>query len=195
MELERDCWMIEGRTPVHIIFAASYLAWKSVKPYDRRKVNLTEYCRKTGIEYKHTTSQRVTELLNAIITLANNQMLSPKKKITKNNIGIFLDQILEYRSSLVYDFNQKIKQRNGLQTYETNSDGTPNMFSVFKRKFKESEESNAQTTGHSVTGDEEIDDKEIDLYLRDPTEVKYIKKLKSLARFQNEDEDNSDDND
>ncbi|CAG2123393.1 unnamed protein product, partial [Medioppia subpectinata] len=49
LELERECWLIEGRTPVHIIYAAAYLAWKSLKPYDRRKVRLPEFCRQMDI--------------------------------------------------------------------------------------------------------------------------------------------------
>lgn len=81
---------------------------------------------------------------------------------------------------------------NGLKEFQTNSDGTPNMFSVFKRKFKSSEESD-RTDGQTVDGDREIDDKEIDMYLRDEKEIKIIKKLKTFAKLQSESDDISDD--
>lgn len=180
--------MIEGRTPVHIIFAAAFLAWKSVEPYDRRKVKLTDFCRKIGIDCKHTTSQRVTELFNAIKTLATNAPDLRGREITKNNIGIYLDRILEYKSSLIYDFNQKMKKRNDFKSVGATDD---NMFSFFKRKFKENDESNPNHN-ESVNGDQEISDSEIESYLRNPKEVKYIKKLKSIAKAYEENESDTD---
>ncbi|XP_054163801.1 transcription factor IIIB 50 kDa subunit-like [Oppia nitens] len=188
LQLLRECWLIEGRTPCHIIYAASYLAWKSIKQYERRKVKLTDYCRLIGIEYKHTTSERVTELVKAIERLATH-LPKHKRNVNKYNISTVLDEVLTYQSSLVFDYNQQIKQNLAANGMTFGKEDNPNVKSnewcdVFKRKIRlpNTSETNSQKISFdSNKSDEEISDTEIESYLRTDKEVKVIKKLKKYS--------------
>ncbi|CAG2159285.1 unnamed protein product [Oppiella nova] len=187
LELERECWLIEGRTPTHIIYAATFLAWKSIKPYERRKVKLTEFCRQMGIEYKHTTCERVTELFNAIKRLAAQLVTYRTVAITKSNISIHLDRVLQYQSSLVFDYNQQMKRNLIANGMSSSDDNDPNHKSgdwvhMFKKRSKCKAKTNESESAVDLTkSDEEMSDSEINKYLRSDREIKMIKKLKKYA--------------
>jgi transcription initiation factor TFIIIB Brf1 subunit/transcription initiation factor TFIIB len=194
ISLEKECWLIEGRSPVHIIFAATFLAWKSLKPYERSKVKLTEFCKRVNIEYKHTTCERVTELFNALKTLASKIPGKKNLNITKTNIAVYITEILEYQNSLIYDLNQHMKFRSGKDDQNPKNKSIDWM-NAFKRKSNQINGTNGTIVDHvtkdfdyRTKSDEEISDTEIEDYLRDKSEVKMIKKLKKLV--QNEEQTN-----
>ena len=197
--LERVCWLVEGRSPILLINAASYLAWKSIKPNDRFKVGFTEFCQLIGMQYVKTISERVKELTAAMIKLAN-QMPSVKYssiKINKKNVVFYIDYIVKYPNSLIYDLKNDIK--NGLDqsfSFENvemaNDNETISWMESFKqpnldRKRKHSVDSNdvslESEKGNDDDEDPEISDTEIESYLRLDKEVKMILKLRKKAKL------------
>jgi hypothetical protein len=185
INIERECWLIEGRSPIHIIFGAAYLAWKSLKPNLRSKVKLTQFCNIVCIDYKHTTSERVTEAFNALKRLASKLPGKEKFKFTKQNIAIYIDDILQYRTSLLYDLNQqmKCKNKNDDQNSLAKSIDWVNAFKrkTYGSKRQEEEQTQYQDVVNKTGSDEEISDTEIDSYIRDKKEVKLIKRLKKMC--------------
>jgi hypothetical protein len=126
----------------------------------------------------------VTEAFNALKRLASKLPGKEKFKFTKQNIAIYIDDILQYRTSLLFDLNQQMKCKNAnddLNSFTKSIDWV----NAFKRKTYDSKRQEEQTQYQNVvnkTGsDEEISDTEIDSYIRDKKEVKLIKRLKKMC--------------
>ena len=176
INLEKELWLVDGRSPIHIIFAAAFLAWKSLDPYKRKKIKLTNFCELLSIEFKHTTSERVTELVKVLTDLVKRIPGKSNLKITKQNVALYIDDILNYQNLILYDLNCQMKN--------VESESQDNNWNTFKRPINQdkkrkrhSEETNVQSNDLS---NEEID-AEVSAYIRSDKEVKFIKKLKKLA--------------
>lgn len=180
----RKFGLIEGRSPVHIIFGSAFIAWKSLRANIRSKIKLTEFCNTVNIDYKNTISKRVTELMHALKQMASKIPIKKDFIFSKNNIAIHLEDILEYKNSLFFDViqqNQNIPKDNSTEV-------SLDSMNAFKRKLCENEFSGIESKVKEEM-DEEISDTEIESYIRSEKEVKLIKKLKKIAEIQNEDEE------
>ena len=173
---------------MHIIFAAAYLAWKSLKPSERTKLNLTKFCDLMAIDYKHTTSARVTEFFNALSKLGQKIPGKEKFRFTSQNIALYLEDILNYGHSLIYDLSTEASKR--FRAMSNNDSAADSVYirqtrSSAKRKYLV--KSDAQKTC-----DDEISESEINSYLRTDEEVKKLKKLKKFVEYdQNYDEEDT----
>lgn len=188
--VQRECCLVEGRSPLHIITAAAFVAWKSLKPYERRKVKLTQFCAKVGIKLKNTTSERVAELLQALMILAAKIPGKEDIKITKDKIALYVDDVLSHRHSLFYDLHQCISEKNSSDDH--NPSITNELMKTFKRNAghkKNQDESNCVKVEETSRQEDaqEISDSEIDSYIRKPQEIKILKKLKKIYDAQSED--------
>ncbi|CAG2116650.1 unnamed protein product, partial [Medioppia subpectinata] len=175
LRVVRDCWLIEGRSPVHIIYGTTYLSWKSLKPWIRSKVKLTEFCRLHSIEYKHTTVERVGEIFDVLKRLGQRIPGKEAFKFTKQNIAIYINDILTYNSSLLFDLNNHFK------TTATSSEPSTHWTNTLKRRRKPAPTApEAMAASADQQKDEEFSDTEINAYIRSKTEVKKIKKIKKI---------------
>ena len=185
ISIEKACWLIDGRSPLHVIIAAAYLAWKSLIPNQRAAVDFTEFCKTFGINCRKTSSTRIKEFTDMFIKLAQHIPLVKmrQKKITRNNIAFFIDDIIQYPNSLIYDLKNELNQKLGLK--EISEDSDQKWMKSFKRKatnerVKPLEANNCQQVC------QDFSDTEIDGYIRDEKEIKLIKRLKKRVKRMDE---------
>lgn len=188
--IEKACWLVDGRSPIHLINAAIFLGWKSIKPYARAKVRFHQFCETVGMKQHKTTHHRVKELTSALIRLANflPAVDSQSIQINKNNIALYIDDVLRYSNSLIYDLQMTLKESNKKKKtngYDDDYFDDENWMKSFKRtkpvKKIKSINDGRREDNNVANDDPDISDTEINSYLRSETEVEFIKKLRKKS--------------
>lgn len=179
ISIEKACWLTEGRSPLHVIIAATYLAWKSLLPNRRASIDFTEFCKTFGINMKKTSSRRIKEFTDMFIRLAQQipMVKAKQKKVSRNNIAFFIDDIIQYPNSLIYDLKKEWNQKLGHK--ENSEDNDQKWMKSFKRKMGHKEVKPEDNGCQQVV--EDFSDTEIDGYIRNEKEIKLIKRLRKRA--------------
>jgi len=198
ISIEKACWLVDGRSPIHLISAALYLSWKSLKPYERARVKFTQFCHQFGLRYTQTTSDRIKELNDVFIKLARHIPIVKHRsiQIDKNNIALYIEDIIQYSNSLIYDLRRHVyltistDHSQDIKHHNSNIDNDTKWMNSFKRKtyydqFETQPNLDNQENRdpqHSAISDPHISDTEIDGYLRSDREIKIYKKLRKRAK-------------
>ncbi|XP_054159887.1 transcription factor IIIB 50 kDa subunit-like [Oppia nitens] len=207
VSIEKACWLVEGRSPLYVITAATYLGWKSLKPLERMNFKFAHFCKKFMIRSSVTIVDRVKEQNDIFIKLAKNIPMVKLKstRVHRNNVALFVDDIIQYSNSLIFDLraeiynklNDRQQQQPKSITTETipqednySDDNDKQWMNNFKRKvyYHRSGLKNSDSNQVFVREEEEeneepdISDTEIDKYLRSDAEIKCIKKLHKKMR-------------
>ena len=188
ISIEKNCWLIDGRSPLHLITAATYLAWKSLAPKERAAIDFKDFSEMFGIQYKKTTIHRIKELNNVLIKLAQ---LIPwvkfrRMRVHRNNVAFFVDDIIQYPNSLIFDLRADVyrKIKNKENYCEEEDTLWINTFKKNKIGTKRSATSETKKVSHKkMKEDSDISDSEINLYIRNENEIKMIKKLRKRAKI------------
>jgi len=158
-----------GSSPIHLIAAASFIAWKSLQR--KSGIKFASFAKETGLELSGiismntvaskatntTLNHRIKEIELTLVNLAKKIPCLLHMTITRKNAPLYLDDILRYRRFLV----DIVKKDRRIQEEETEC-----------KRFKPD-----QTPDQipDVDGDQEIDDNEIDQYIRSQEEVEKAK--------------------
>jgi transcription initiation factor TFIIIB Brf1 subunit/transcription initiation factor TFIIB len=195
ISIEKACWLVDGRSPIHLISATTYLAWKSLKPYERARVKFTQFCSSFGLRYTQTTCDRIKELNDVFIKLAKHIPIVKHQsiKIHKNNIALYIDDIIQYSNSLIYDLRRDVyinfytdDSSHEIKVENLNSQNETKWMNSFKRKVNydkyQNDKKQILIKENEENEEPDISDTEIDGYLRSENEIKIYKKLQKRAK-------------
>jgi hypothetical protein len=167
-----DAYNVEGKNPTIVIIAAALLAWKSVDLRTRKNVSLKNFCimHKVHVSIWTTIGLRNSEIRKNLVILTKYLPWLKFSKIDTKNVIFELDGILENAGLIVTEHKLK-----GLMEQDTLSKPMPH-------------EQRPQVPQLDDEHDEDLDDDEIDGYIRTPQETKALaankRKLETIAQVQ-----------
>ncbi|XP_029459756.1 transcription factor IIIB 50 kDa subunit [Rhinatrema bivittatum] len=195
VELAGETWLVTGRHPVPIITAAAYLAWQSLRPMERLTCTLPRFCKLADVDLPPPAQQRLKEIHSILLKLASQlswlNVLSINKKTVVQHVG----DILQHRSFLLkkslQDYAAATQDKSQTMAAKdlgnsamagdiAEADGQcKNQKAATKRCFlppcltnpKKRPRTAVATAEQVFTGEEDISDSEIELYLRTPREM------------------------
>ncbi|XP_066507118.1 transcription factor IIIB 50 kDa subunit [Hoplias malabaricus] len=106
VELASDTWIVTGRHPQPILMACVYMAWQSLKPTVRMKVNLNKFCKISGLSKeecavrKDTVQKRISELKEVLCKLGNELPWLRGGTVEHGTVARQVDDILKHRRAL-----------------------------------------------------------------------------------------------
>ncbi|KAM5171211.1 transcription factor IIIB 50 kDa subunit [Mantella aurantiaca] len=176
VELGGNTWLVTGRQPIGVITAAAFLSWQSLRPVQRISCTLLQFCKLCEIDFPPPARARVKEFLETFLKLAQQlpwlKMLPMKKKAVILHLGdILKHRVYLLRKAMAMEEMSSTEAEDLTpcdQTSHTSSFLPPCMVQPRKRCYKSAFREGQQ----EVTGDEDISDSEIELYLRTPAEMK-----------------------
>ena len=150
--------LIESKCPTFLIFAAAFIAWKSLDR-TRSSTRFSQFRNITKIrsDMKLTrVMMYVKELEERLISLSSSIPWISQIKLTRSTISQYVSDILQFKKTVVYDHKSQVD-----------------------KVCRESE--TAPVAEEVVDGDREISDSEIDMYIRSSAEVSAVKRLKAAC--------------
>lgn len=162
----KSVYSIEGLRPLSLIYAVIFITWQSIKPVERNKVKLKEFCKKHLIEDNRTTTIRYREIVNHLALLLKDlPWIKTSIDEIKKRIPFYIIDILNYSNSLIYHYQEK----NPLKYNVVTESDLKSLIDQESKSVQEKE-------------DPAISDSEINLYIRCEDEIKVIKELKEFQK-------------
>lgn len=167
LSLVNDLHGMSGKSPVHVIIAAAFISWKSMDCKKRKNKSFRDFCKThPGFAFKdiiplrqktscfnNTVSQRIKEIQADLVGLSKKLPWLIHTKIDTKDVVFHLDDIMKYRRTL----SDELKMDR-----ETEEDA--------RRLLVESK----PPVTCNITGYEDIDDDEIDSYIRNEEEIQTL---------------------
>lgn len=111
LKLAKVCWLIDGRSPVELIQAATYIAWISLKPDERCKIPFKKFCQRLGLPFDQPlVKKRIRELTDLMTSLGNRlpwMKLSQAIKVNRRNLAWHIGEILRFKLCLIEDLKKE----------------------------------------------------------------------------------------
>ncbi|XP_030625985.1 transcription factor IIIB 50 kDa subunit [Chanos chanos] len=185
VELASDTWLVTGRHPLPILMASLYVAWQSMNPQARVKYSLRKFCQIAKVSSGSaaprncTALRRVAELRDVLCKLGRELPWLRGAAVDPQNVAAHVDDILKHRCSLLLkamrsheeeiDVEERAPPAGG-DTLDTEMHwGKRHLF--VPPSARKSKRRRADAAEPNVTGDEEISDGEIEMYIRSNAEV------------------------
>lgn len=173
-KLASSCWLTDGRSLHNVIHACGYICWKSMN-HDRQPTSHERFCEDYSITYSKG-GLRITEVRNLLVKLGQEIIKPVDVKVTKQNVHLYLNNILENSESLRNDL---------LQNEFTSDEIDKKEFSTFRKPVKKCKqtrnlperEKEIDYKDDMNASDIEISDTEIASYIRSEEQIKVIMSL------------------
>nr|XP_003226791.1 PREDICTED: transcription factor IIIB 50 kDa subunit [Anolis carolinensis] len=101
VELSSETWLVTGRRPIPIVMAAAFLAWQSLRPLDRFRCTLSEFCKLAGTDVPPPAHRRLRELHNIFLQMASHLAWLQVLKVNKRTVAKYVDDLLKHRHVLL----------------------------------------------------------------------------------------------
>uniref|UniRef100_A0A1A7WNW4 Transcription factor IIIB 50 kDa subunit n=1 Tax=Iconisemion striatum TaxID=60296 RepID=A0A1A7WNW4_9TELE len=101
VELAAESWIVTGRKPIHMVMAATYLAWQSLKPNKHRlKISLDRFCHLAKVQKHQSAMTRILELKKVLCKLGR-EIPWLRETVTPDSVVRLVGDILEHRFTLL----------------------------------------------------------------------------------------------
>ncbi|CAL8386977.1 unnamed protein product [Boreogadus saida] len=110
VELATDSWIVTGRHPVHVMMAAIFISWQSLRPTKTRlRYSLNKFCRLSHMPLNKTAVQRVGEMKEVLCRLGQEIPWLRADWWVPDDVALHVEDILQHRHALL---------REALRTHE-----------------------------------------------------------------------------
>ncbi|GAB1607889.1 transcription factor IIIB 50 kDa subunit-like [Argonauta hians] len=193
LHLSNKFWLVDGRNPIGLLLAVSYISWKADKPLERCKISPQKYCKEQTLTYSPMVRNRINEIEEILFHLAL-ELPWVKNKPGRERLPFLVKDILNYQQTLMVDMEKRNdSQDNCLQDGKNNYGEI--LPPIMKKRLKRGTDTVAVDTcasnihggdGGDNGGDDDDDDDsdsdnldqlDVDDYIKSEQEIAALQKL------------------